>query len=349
MQAWIKCLISPNTSILEAIQIIDRTAIQFAMVVGEERNLLGTVTDGDIRRAILQGISLKSNVAAIMNAKPIVASEKQDKHSILSIMKTKSIQQIPIVNSKGIVIGIEVLKNIICSETKPNSVVLMAGGLGTRLRPLTDSCPKPLLEIGSKPILETILDSFIDYGFQNFYFAVNYKAEMIKQHFGDGSKFGVEIHYLNEEKRMGTAGALSLLPKRQKEPLLVMNGDLLTKINFQHLLDFHIFHQSKATMCVREYNYQIPYGVVATKDSKIMHLQEKPVYSAFVNAGIYVISPEVLEMIPHNTFFDMPDLFNQIIANNEPTAAFPIREYWLDIGQKDDFEKAKLDFLGVFG
>lgn len=349
MKDWEKCLIYPHASILEAIKIIDNSAVQIALVVNQQKNILGTVTDGDIRRAILQGISLEKNIEMIMNPNPTVAREIQEKYSILAKMKAQSLQQIPIVNEDGVVVGMEVLKDLIRSTTKPNSVVLMVGGLGSRLRPLTNNCPKPLLKIGSKPILETILENFIEYGFENFYFAVNYRAEMIKKYFGDGSKFGVKIQYLNEEKRMGTAGALSLLTATQKEPILIMNGDLLTKVNFQHLLDFHISHESKATMCVREYSYQIPYGVIEINKGQIVHMKEKPVCSSFVNAGIYVLNSDILEMIPQDTFFDMPDLFNKIIEQKFMTAAFPIREYWMDIGQVDDFEKAKGEFWEIFG
>ncbi len=349
MKDWDKCLIVSSASILEAIKLIDNSALQIAVVVDEQKRLLGTVTDGDIRRGILQGIPLEKPVEMIMNPSPTVAKENQKKYSILAKMKSKSLQQIPIVNAEGIIVGMEVLKDLIYSSAKPNSVVLMVGGLGSRLSPLTNSCPKPLLKIGTKPILETILENFIEYGFEKFYLAVNYKAEMIKSHFGDGTKFGVDIQYIHEEQPMGTAGALSLLPQKPKEPIFVMNGDLLTKVNFQHLLDFHIAHQSKATMCVREYNYQIPYGVIEVNKGQVTQIKEKPIVSAFVNAGIYVLDPAVLEMIPQNNFFDMPELFQKVIEQKNQTTAFPIREYWLDIGQMDDFERAKGEFSEVFG
>ncbi|WP_346353466.1 nucleotidyltransferase family protein [Azotosporobacter soli] len=349
MKDWQNCLITPSTTILEAIKIIDDCAVQIAVIVDENNKLLGTVTDGDIRRAILHGVPLTNSVQDVMNSKPIIARENQKKHAILAKMNAKSLQQIPLLDSKGIVVGIELLKELMGSNAKENPVILMAGGLGSRLQPLTDHCPKPLLEIGSKPILETILENFIEYGFEKFYIAVNYKAEMIEKYFGDGSKFGVQIQYIHEKKRMGTAGALSLLLQKSKVPLVVMNGDLLTKVNFQHLIDFHMERQAMATMCVREYSYQIPYGVIEIEQGQITKLQEKPACSAFVNAGIYVLNPEAVEMIPQNTFFDMTDLFNKLIAEQKTTAAFPIREYWLDIGQMDDFKKAKDEFVEVFG
>ncbi len=349
MKDWRKCLITPNTSALEAIKIIDDSAVQIAVVVNEEKLLLGTVTDGDIRRAILKGISLNRPVQEVMNTKPITAREKQERYAILAKMHAKGLQQIPIVDDNGIVVGIELLKELLGSNAKENPVILMAGGLGSRLQPLTNDCPKPLLEIGSKPILETILENFIEYGFEKFYLAVNYKAEMIERYFGDGSNFGVKIRYIHEKKRMGTAGALSLMPEKPKVPVVVMNGDLLTKVNFQHLIDFHMERKSVATMCVREYSYKIPYGVIEIEKGQIAKLQEKPACSAFVNAGIYVLNPEVIDRIPPDTFFDMPDLFNELIAEKKTTAAFPIREYWMDIGQMDDFKKAEDDFFEVFG
>ena len=233
-------------------------------------------------------------------------------------------------------------------KKRKNPVVLMVGGLGTRLRPLTNDCPKPLLKVGNKPILETIVENFIEEGFYEFYFAVNYKSEMIEKYFGDGSRFGIKINYIREKNRMGTVGALSLLPEKLKESAIVMNGDLLTKVNFGKLLDYHKEQEALATMAVREYTYQIPYGVIHFADSKIIGIEEKPSQSFFVNAGIYVLSPEAVARVDKEKFFDMPDLFNEIIKDGKITAAFPIREYWLDIGKIDDFEKAQGEFREVF-
>jgi NDP-sugar pyrophosphorylase family protein len=224
----------------------------------------------------------------------------------------------------------------------------MAGGLGSRLQPLTNECPKPMLRVGNKPILETILDNFIDYGFQRFYFAINYKADIITEHFGNGSKWGVDIRYLHEDRRLGTAGALSLLPEKIIDPLVVMNGDLLTKTNFKQLLDFHSLQAGLATMCVSEYDFQVPYGVVRTKDSRILGIDEKPIHRFFVNAGIYVLEPAALKSIPSATYFDMPSLFDCIIAIDFDTSVFPVREYWLDIGHMNDFDRACMEFPHVF-
>jgi dTDP-glucose pyrophosphorylase len=349
MKNWEEILISPQCSILKAIGIITETAAQIALVVDDQRRLLGTVTDGDIRRGILKGVQLDESVNKIMNPHPTVANYYERRDIVLGVMKLKRLNHIPVIDDEGCVINVETLQDILQEEEKENWVVLMAGGLGSRLMPLTDDCPKPLLRVGGKPVLETILENFLEYGFKKFFLAVNYKAELIKAHFGDGAKWGVDIRYLHEEKRLGTAGALSLLPEKPTKPLLVMNGDLLTKVNFQQMLDFHILHHAEATMCVREYNYQIPYGVVKINKHRLKDIEEKPVERSFVNAGIYILEPEVLKYIPYNEYYNIPTLFKTIMENNGEVTVFPIREYWLDIGQMSDFERANSEFGEVFG
>lgn len=342
-------MVSPQTPILDTLEIIDRNARQIALVADENDKLLGTVTDGDIRRGLLKGKALQDPISMIMNPFPTVASPYDTRENILALMKIKQIHQIPIVDEDGKIVHVEVLNDLLRPLRKDNWVVLMAGGLGTRLYPLTHDCPKPLLKVGNKPLLETILQSFIDQGFHKFYISVKYKAEMIQEYFGDGSHWGVTIHYLQEKESLGTAGALSLLPELPSEPFFVMNGDLLTKVNFDHLLDFHKTYQAQATMCVREYDHQIPYGVVTLDKQRLVSMEEKPTQRFFVNAGIYVLSPNVLERIPHNRFFDMTSLFDLLMKDEGQTIAFPIREYWLDIGRMADFERANIEFAEVFG
>ena len=348
MKEWKRILITQDVTIHDTLRIIDSSAMQIALVVDDENRLLGTVTDGDIRRGILKGIMLEDPVKEIMNPHPTVAKSYERRDIILAVMKLKRLNHIPVIDDDGQVLSVETLQNLIQADSKENIVVLMAGGLGTRLRPLTNDCPKPLLKVGGKPVLETILDNFMEYGFRRFYLSVNYRADMIKEYFGDGNRWGIEINYIDEDKQLGTAGALSLLPEKPKQPLLVMNGDLLTKMNFQQLLDFHSVHQAQATMCVREYQFQVPYGVVKMDQHRLMGIDEKPVQRFFVNAGIYVLEPKVLELIPNNKFFDMPDLFKKIIEKSGETTAFPIREYWMDIGQLNDYERANGEFAEVF-
>ncbi|MHB1126567.1 MAG: nucleotidyltransferase family protein [Bacillota bacterium] len=348
MNDWKKTLISPTSSIMTAIKKIDSGALQIALVVENNNRLLGIITDGDIRRGILKGVSLKEPVISIMNSNPVIVSPLENKENILKIMKIKQLHHIPVVDKNGYLIRLETIDGLLKPHMRENIVVLMAGGLGSRLHPLTEDCPKPLLKVGGKPLLETIVENIKDNGFNRFYIAVNYKADMVKDYFGDGSRWGVEINYINERKRMGTAGALSLLPEKPKESFLVMNGDLLTKINFNLLLDFHIENKATATMCVREYGFQVPYGVVLTERHKLTGIEEKPVERFFINAGIYVLEPNVLNLIPRNDYFDMPSIFLTLIKQRYETVAFPIREYWLDIGNMVDFERAKGDYENHF-
>ncbi|MCG3175904.1 MAG: Glucose-1-phosphate adenylyltransferase [Candidatus Omnitrophica bacterium] len=342
-------LVDGSRRILEVIQIIDRSTAKIALVVDSDGRLRGTITDGDIRRAILRGVALTEPAERIMNGSPRTASTGEDRPVILERMKDKQIHQMPVLDAAGRVVRIELLDELIKPPSRDNIVVLMAGGLGTRLKPLTEERPKPLLNIGKKPILETILDNFIEYGFRRFYLSVNYKNEMVREHFGDGSKWGVEIRYLHEDKPLGTAGALSLLPEKPRVPVFVMNGDLLTKVNFDQLLHFHQDNAAEATMCVREYDLQVPYGVVRIDGHRVRGIDEKPVHRFFVNAGIYVLGPGVLRQIRKGQRLDMPHLFDRLVAAKREVAAFPIREYWLDIGRLDDLERAKGEFAETFG
>lgn len=349
MKNWKDLLVSPSTSIVETMKNIDETAAQIALVVNEDYQLLGTVTDGDIRRGILKGISLEDQVLKVMNPHPITIQKGVSRQAIKKLFQEKKLRQLPIVNENNQVVDVIFSNDIFAPIIFDNWVVLMAGGLGTRLRPLTENIPKPMLKVGTKPILQTILESFIEYGFHKFYLSVNYKREIIKEYFGNGFEWGVQIEYLDENKRLGTAGALSLFSEKPDNPIIVMNGDILTKVNFQQLLQFHEDTHSIATMCVREYHHQIPYGVVRIDDSMLCSIEEKPIERYFVNAGIYVLNPETLDVIPKNEYFDMPSLFKTLINQQKKTSVFPIREYWLDIGKMPDFERANLEFSEVFG
>lgn len=339
MKQWQKTLVNKNNTLLDTMKIIDDSSLQFAVVVDEEQHLLGTVTDGDIRRGILRGEGLDVTITSIMNPDPISARRGKKYHKYKQLMKSKMLKQLPIVDDNNRIINILFADNIETSLNK-NKVVLMLGGLGTRLRPLTNDTPKPMLRVGNKPILETIIEGFKQYGYTDFIFSVNYKKEVIQDYFQNGEAFDVTIEYIEEDKKMGTAGALSLLKNRPTKPFFVMNGDLLTQINFDQLMQFHMEHKSVATMCVREYEYQIPYGVIETDGTDLVTIREKPIHRSFVNAGIYVLDPDVLDQIPQDKFYDMPSLFERMIEKNSKTSVFPIREYWLDIGQIDDFNRA---------
>lgn len=341
-------IVKETTSIKEVLQIIDKSSKQLAIVVDKNKKLLGTISDGDIRRALLKNMSLSESVKNIYFKDPTVANINNSKEEIINICRVKKIHQIPVVDDNGNLIGIEILDELISKEEKINKVILMVGGLGTRLRPLTENTPKPMLKVGNKPILQTIVEKFAEYGYTNIIMCVNYKSDIIQDYFKDGKELGVNIEYILEEQRMGTAGALSLLKDKPNEPFFVMNGDLLTNVNFEHLHNYHLATNSMATMCVREYDFQVPYGVVNIKDSKIISIEEKPTHKFFVSAGIYMLNSEVLNYIPQNEFYDMPTLFEKLISLNQNTVSFPIREYWLDIGRMEEYKKANDEYSEIF-
>lgn len=337
-----------TSTIREALKIIDSGAMKIAIVVDNKDVLLGTLGDGDIRRGLLNNLTLDDTIETIIFKTPTVCKIEDTKERLLEIALEKKIYQIPIVDNNGKLVGIEEVDELLKPKHKNNKVVLMVGGLGTRLRPLTDKTPKPMLKVGDKPILETIILNFKKYGFTKIILSVSYKSEIIENYFGNGSKFGVTIEYVHEEKRMGTAGALSLIREKLSEPFFVMNGDLLTNINFEHMMDYHVSNSSYATMGVREYDFQVPYGVVNVDGINIKSIEEKPVHNFYVSGGVYVLDSKALELIPENEFFDMPTLFEKVIEKKLKSISFPIREYWLDIGRMEEFEKANNEYHEVF-
>jgi dTDP-glucose pyrophosphorylase len=345
---WRNTLVPPSASLGEVLARIDTGGYQIALVADREDRLLGVVTDGDVRRAILKGVPLTSAVNGVMNPSPVTVSQGTCADEQLAVMRRQSVHQLPIVNGGNLLVGLVLIDDLIGAAEKPNWVVLMAGGLGSRLRPLTESMPKPMLVVRGRPILEGILENLVNEGFRRFFISVNYRADMIIKHFGDGSSWGIEINYLREEARLGTAGALALLPAAPGYPLIVMNGDLLTRASVSSLLEFHAAQGAAATMAVREYELQVPYGVVRTSGAQITAVEEKPVQKFFINAGIYALSPEALAHIPRDAAFDMPTLFARLHAAGALTSAFPLHDFWLDIGRLEDYVQAnmQLEYLG---
>jgi len=341
--------LTEKSTIKDALKAIDKGAMKIAVVVKDDETLFGVLTDGDVRRALLNGLTLQDNIKNIVQTNPVVCFINDSKDIILSKTIGKKIYHLPVLDEQNKVVGVQDIDELLESKTKPNKVVLMVGGLGTRLRPLTENIPKPMLKVGNKPILETIINNFKKYGFTEIILSVNYKAEFVKEHFGDGSKFGVNIEYIYEDKRLGTAGALSLMSKKFNESFFVMNGDLLTNVNFEHFLNFHLENNSPATMAVREYEYQIPFGVINQNDGKILSIVEKPTQSYYVNAGIYILNPDVIQLIPKNEFYDMPTLFSDLIKQQKEPISFPVHEYWLDIGQMNQLQQARDEYFSVFG
>lgn len=353
MDGWKRVLISQNDTVISTIERIGKEALRVLLVVDEHLNLLGVVTDGDIRRHLLRHGSLDAPVFEMMCKNPKVALETETKDQLLMKMQNLNILHLPIVNSENKVVGLETLNHLTAKKQRDNWVIFMAGGLGTRLHPLTLDFPKPLVKIGNKPILEILLENFIANGFHHFYFSVNYKATMIQDYFGHGEKWGVDIHYVQENQALGTVGSLNLLPEKPQHPFFVVNADIMTNLNFNQILEFHQFHlhQPIATVCVRQYQNTIPYGVVKI-DSKYHNLtaiEEKPTHSYFVNAGIYILNPVVLDHFPEkNIFYDMPTLLLELVKKNQFVATFPIREYWLDVGSHDNLSQAMDDYQKVF-
>ncbi len=348
MSDWRKILIEPTESLERAIQILHDGGCRIVLVVDECDKLLGTVTDGDIRRALINQLTMESEVSLIMNDQPITVGKEFSRQETLSLMSSKGLMHMPIVDNDGILLGLETLQHMMDRSSYENPVFLMAGGFGTRLYPLTKDTPKPLLHVGDKPILEIIILQFVDAGFHNFFISVHFKSEMIQEYFGDGSKWGVSIKYICEASPLGTAGSLGLLPDDLPNlPIVIMNGDLLTKVNFEHLLDFHNNNNGVATMCVREYDFQVPYGVIETECHSILSITEKPVHSFFVNAGIYVIDLQLVDQVDGKGYLDMTSLLEQCIKSGLQVKSFPIHEYWLDIGRLEEFEKAnnEISFL----
>ncbi len=348
MKDWQQVLVEGSCTLLEVLNTINRAGGQIALVVDGERRLLGTVSDGDVRRGLLNGLALSSPVAAVMCTKPTCAHANESRSDYLAIMRRAGLHQLPLLNAEGQVVGLEMIDTFVMAPIRSQWIVVMAGGLGSRLNELTRELPKPMLKVGSRPLLETIVRSFADQGFRNFYLAVNYKAEVIEDHFGNGADFGINIRYLREQRRLGTAGALGLLPDIPDEPIIVSNADLLSKTDYGYMLDQHLAHASDATMGVRDYEYQVPFGVVNIANGHVESIEEKPVKRSLISAGINVLSPKMLELVPRGEFLDMPTLFELALERRLIVRPHHITGYWLDIGNPPDYEKANIDFSDVF-
>jgi dTDP-glucose pyrophosphorylase len=348
MKDWKNLLVRETNSIYDAIKVIDASLSQIALVVSAEQHLIGTVTDGDIRRALLKGIDLQSNVATIMGEKCHKATSSSPREEVYAQMLQLGIRHLPIVGPDNTVVGLNAIDDFMTKPKMNIPVVIMAGGLGTRLRPLTDDTPKPMLKIGAKPILETIIDRLIAAGFSEFYIAVNYRSDVIKNYFKDGKKWNVSIKYLEEQESKGTAGALSLLGDNLTDHYLVVNGDVLTQVNFQALVEFHLALKSAITMCVRDYEIQVPYGVVEVDSHKVTSLKEKPKIKYFVNGGMYIVSADAIRQIPSSGKYDMTQLIDNLLLQDHVVSSFPVHEYWLDVGKHDDFQKAALEYEKIF-
>jgi dTDP-glucose pyrophosphorylase len=337
---WRNAILSAKANLREVIDCMNRSSLKIVLVVDNEDEIQGTISDGDIRRGLLRGLSLDDPIDSIVHRNALVVPPNIGRDMVLQLMLINRIQQIPIVDDQQRIIGLHVWDEILPTPVRPNRMIIMAGGKGTRLRPFTESCPKPLVMIAGKPMLEHIIERAKLEGFSDFILAVHYLGHMIEDYFGDGNKLSVRIDYLNEDNPLGTAGALSLLDTRPKEAFVVTNGDVLTDIRYGDLIDFHNKYNAHATMAVRSYDWQHPFGVVQTRGAEIIGLEEKPITRTHINAGVYVLSPNVLDQLERGVACDMPSLFNRLQELQLKTVAYPMHEPWLDVGMPADLERA---------
>jgi dTDP-glucose pyrophosphorylase/CBS domain-containing protein len=344
--------VGQTASVEEAVAQMDVSRTGIVLVVNQERNLLGTITDGDVRRAVLAHIDLSQPVSVLLErkegsvyAQPISAPQSAERSTFLSLMQQHAVRHLPIVDEAQRVVGLVTLDEFVPDEGPLLQAVIMAGGHGSRLRPLTDHTPKPMLPLGGRPLLEITLHQLRSAGIKRVNMTVHHQSEQIIDHFGNGKEFGVEIDYVTEERPLGTAGSLGLM-EVPEETVLVINGDVLTQVDYRAMVKYHRRHQADLTLAVQRYNMQVPYGVIECEGAYVQRLAEKPVSNYLVNAGIYLLEPSVYQYIPSGESFDMTELIQRVLDENRPVAAFPIHEYWLDIGQVADYQRAQEDLKG---
>ena len=348
MRSITNLTIGKETPLSEVISVIETGHAQIALVTDESGALIGTVTDGDVRRALLAGEGLGISADRYMNRKFYATDRVDDESFAAETMKKLLIDQLPFIDQDGTLAGLYHLHDMINVSPPDVEVVIMAGGKGERLRPLTENCPKPMLSLGGKPILETIIRSMQERGLVRINICVNYLKNSIIEYFGDGHKFGVDINYIHEDQPLGTAGGLSLI-SRPDFPLLVVNGDVISRVDYLGLLNFHQVSKSRCTICLREYHTRIPYGVIEMDETKVTGVIEKPNISRFINAGIYLLEPDVLGLLKKGAHIDMTDLISRMVKEKMPVHGFPIHEYWADIGHHEQYDEANSDFSVIFG
>ncbi len=342
-QIWRKALLPLNSSIGKAIANLNDASIRISLVVNESGVLQGTISDGDIRRGLLKGFGLDSPILAIIQKNPIVVPPNIGRELVKQLMLANKIQQIPMVDENHCVVGLHVWDEIATPSIRSNLILIMAGGMGTRLLPHTENCPKPLLCVAGKPMLQHIIERAKHEGFRRFVIALHHLGHMIEEYFGDGESLGVEIDYLRENAPLGTAGALSLFEAVPDSSFIVTNGDVITDIQYGELLDFHTRHGAMATMAVRLHEWQHPFGVVQTQGIEIVGFEEKPIARSHINAGVYALDPMALRFLATNEHCDMPTLFGRLQSSSKLTVAYPMHEPWLDVGRPDDLIQANME------
>lgn len=337
-------IVSPDSTIRAAIEVIDRTPARIALVASRERRLLGTLTDGDVRRAILRGATLADLVSDAMEKAPVVGEAGQDDAAIADLMRQHGVRQIPLVDHAGRIVDLRLLDRIELGSADPTPVLIMAGGMGTRLQPLTRHLPKALVRVRGRPILEILLGELADQGFRRIIISVGHKGDAIQSHFGDGGWLGVRVSYVKEDLPLGTAGAIRLAAAHLDRTFIVANADLLTRVNFGALVDFHRRQDHVLTLGATEARYDLRYGLVETAGTRVTALREKPSLRHFVNAGIYALEPALIDIVPAGERYDMDALINEALRRQLVVGCFPIHEYWTDIGVVDDLARAASDY-----
>lgn len=334
-------VVNDSESLGAVIRRINWANLEIILVVGEDGALQGTVTDGDIRRGILAGVSLEDPVSIVMNLSPVSVGSEMSREKMLRLMRRHSIRHLPVVDGAHRPVRLERMEQLV--DTYAGQAVVMAGGLGTRLKPYTNDMPKPMVAVGGRPILDHTLSGLRNSGIENVVISLNHLGDQIRRHVGTGRRRDLNVDYVTETSRLGTAGALALLDPRPETPFVVMNGDLMTNLNYTRLLECQREEDYDLVLCVRQHAMQIPYGVVEVVDGNFESLQEKPNVESFINAGIYVLKPGCIDLIPEHVYFDMPDLIDSIREKGGKIGIFPILEYWRDIGRPEDLEAAHLE------
>lgn len=337
---WRQVILPIDATIQQAIRNLNESSMKIVVVVNARGELEGTISDGDIRRGLLKGLDFNSPIESIIHRNALVVPPVLGRETVMQLMRVNKIQQIPVVDERQQVVGLHLWDEISTPPVRSNLMVIMAGGKGIRLRPFTENCPKPLVLVAGKPMLEHIIERGKLEGFRHFVLAIHYLGHMIEDYFGNGDRLGVRIDYLREQSPLGTAGALGLLKPRPEAPFVVTNGDVLTDIRYGELLDFHIRHNASATMAVRLHEWQHPFGVVQTKGVEIVGFEEKPIARTHINAGVYVLDPDALSVLEDGAPCDMPTLFERLQAKMKRTVAYPMHEPWLDVGRPDDLNLA---------
>ena len=337
---WRKATLPPNATIAQAIANLNESSSKIVLVVNAADELEGTLSDGDIRRSLLKGFNLQSPITDVLHRNALVVPPEMGRELVKQLMVANKIQQIPAVDAQRHIVGLHLWDEIAAPKVRPNMMVIMAGGKGVRLRPHTDNCPKPMLPVAGRPMLEHIIERAKAEGFSHFVLAVHYLGQIIEDHFGHGESMGVTINYLRENAPLGTAGALSLLKPIPEHAFVVTNGDVMTDIQYGELLDFHLRQNASATMAVRMHEWQHPFGVVQTRGIEIVGFEEKPIARSHINAGVYALDPKTLSVLSQDARCDMPTLFERLQAQSKRTVAYPMHEPWLDVGRPDDLIRA---------